>query len=128
MISTSIIQYGFYEVSVWDSFNHLNKAAQFKGMLFFELTMNLFLMCFALLCLALLVRRKTTFPRAIILYFILSLVFHISDFALYYALGLQSIAPYNNGLSEIFSSIIAVVIWTPYMLKSGRVKGTFVNP
>jgi len=124
-----IIRVGFYKTSLWNSFGEsLKESLAFKGLMIFELTANIFLICFAILCLILLIKRRTIFPRLIIWYFLLTFIVHIADFALYHMLGFNIISAFSPGVNEIIRSLLVIAIWTPYMLRSVRVKGTFINP
>lgn len=71
--------------------------------------------------------KKILFPKAYIALAIFGLVFILAD-----AFAVKLILPNEpvfgpDTTKEVFSALFMVVVWVPYMLRSKRVKATFVN-
>lgn len=94
-------------------------------LLIFEFVVNL---VFILACMALLglfFTKSRRFPRMFIIFIAANLIFLVVD----YVLGGQIPAVAAEGpvgAVEIVRTLIAALIWVPYMLVSKRVKNTFV--
>ncbi len=96
-------------------------------LIIFEIVGNLALITLAGYLLYLFFTKSHRFPRFFIGYVLLQLLVVIGDFFL--ANLIPAVASENNTESwtEMFRSIIYALIWIPYMLRSKRVKNTFVE-
>lgn len=91
-----------------------------------ELAVNTGIIIFSIILLRLFFAKRKEFPRLYIIYSVLSLGFVLIDA---WAAGfIPAVAAQNDPstIKEIARSLVGCVLWIPYMLKSRRVKNTFV--
>lgn len=97
--------------------------------LIFEIFGN-FVILFVLpiLLITMLFKNKRIFPRAFIVYLVFAFVFSASSLIIAHFLFPKIHTHITMvTLRELFFQAIHIVIWIPYMLKSRRVKNTFVH-
>jgi len=93
----------------------------------YELLSNLFMCGMAVFCLVLLYNKRDIFPRVMIVYLASNVLLQLGDYLV--TSGIPAVDHNDNeSAMEFFRSVIASAIWIPYMLKSTRVKETFVIP
>lgn len=92
-----------------------------------EMIYHIGLILFSILLVILYLQKRTSVPRLMIMFYIISTVFPFLDSILAEVLlGSDSLELMAMEIgSEIFRGIIIVVIWIPYFIKSERVKNTF---
>ena len=93
----------------------------------FETIGNILLIVTSLLLVALYYRKKRMFPIMAIAYFLLSVAFNSLD--TWFAGHVITAAPADIKKQTVvtFQMVVAAAIWIPYMLKSRRVKATFLR-
>ena len=102
--------------------------ALWAPLIIFETVGNLFFVGFTLVLLVLFFTKSHRFPKLMIAYLVLNLVFVVADTVL------AEFIPFIAGehdpetYKEIARGVFGVVIWVPYFLVSKRVKNTFVKP
>jgi hypothetical protein len=97
--------------------------ALWAPVLLFELAAGLAQWVFSLLLLVLLFRRRSSFPRVAILLLIGAIVLQVVDLMLASLLPIK--AP-SKDLAQTVEAAVGAVIWSAYLLRSRRVKSTFV--
>lgn len=117
---------GYFDVSIWSFTPAFTDTFAFRGLLAFELIANLLLISFSTLCLLLMIKRRTTFPKLFIGYLFLNVLVLSLDLAFFHLLGLNESIEYGGSVAEIPRAFVALAVWAPYMLRSRRVKGTFI--
>ncbi|MFN8209222.1 MAG: DUF2569 family protein [Bacteroidales bacterium] len=107
-----------------------NKEFLTGVLLFLELIYNSALIVFSVIITILFFRRRDIFPKTMIWYQGITLVFFIID-----NLMANQISPEvfhgsggQSNITGIYRSILSAVIWIPYLLTSNRVKQTFTIP
>jgi hypothetical protein len=96
-----------------------------KGFITVELVLNLGLCIGWFYALYLLARYRAQYPPLFIVLSLAILIFLIADVAvLHFGFGLP-VQP--NDLAAIMGALIFAAIWAPYMLRSRRVRNTFVK-
>lgn len=136
-ISPFIIVYGIFDTLslVSDGLDEIDSLAPgLAGAIWFELILDTVLFFGVVYLLMLFRARKKEFKKYYVWYLGISLVYVIVDYFLVASLSavtseMRDIL--NQTLEEQISTVarstISSVIWIAYMLKSKRVKGTFVN-
>lgn len=123
---------GYFSIAVWQS------VAMPQGdlyhplhgpLLIFEILSNTLLLGLNLLALGLFFSKRRAFPRVFILMVVLNVCFVLlDDFCCKQIPSLESATTVaNRTMSEGVRAAIYAIIWGLYMLKSRRVKVTFVN-
>ena len=119
----------FYHAATWQAYDQqgVGQAILFRGVIFFELSANLFMLVLASFCFLLLAQQKRLFPQVAILYFVSNMMVVIIDFSL---LPTVDINPFDDpeNIRGLLGATIGAAIWVPYMMHSKRVRGTFVRP
>jgi transglutaminase-like putative cysteine protease len=102
--------------------------ALFAPLLIFELLANLTLLVFSGLLVILFFQRRRTFPWLFILFLLFTAgvytVDELGSARIHVAVSEQ---PHKNEPQDLARSYVACAIWIPYMLRSKRVKATFVR-
>ena len=96
-------------------------------LLMIETAGNLFFVGFAVTLLYLYFQKAPRFPKLFIAYLVLNLVFVTADYFLSGMIPAVAASTDNESVREIVRGLIGACIWVPYMLRSKRVKNTFVE-
>jgi hypothetical protein len=96
------------------------------GMILFEIITNLIFVIVLIGLNYLFFKRRRSFPSFMILYFVFQLLVTIADTVVAHSV-LPSVALSSASGVRLARSIIPVCIWVPYLLRSRRVKVTFVR-
>lgn len=94
----------------------------------FEAAANVVLFCFTLWLLVLFFKKSKKFPRLAIIWLLAIGVVQIIDFLLIQQIPAVASQPAGmDAIKYIGRSIVGIIIWVPYFLRSQRVKNTFVE-
>ncbi len=93
----------------------------------FELLMNCLVVVYSVFLIILLVKKRTIFPLHYVTLRVVVLVFVTVDAYLLSLIESEYFVSEPANIREIVTSIIGAAIWIPYMMKSQRVKDTFIN-
>lgn len=117
---------GFLDHNTWIStFNYEQPQSLYIiFLILLELITNVLLMAYLLLILYLFVKRRSSLPKLISVFYALNFIIPLIDITAVELLGLTSD---NDGITQIVRSFIAMSIWIPYFILSNRSKNTFVN-
>jgi Protein of unknown function (DUF2569) len=96
------------------------------GMILFEIITNFIFVAVLAGLNYLFFKKKRSFPTFMILYLAFQLVVTIADTVLAYVV-LPSVASSSPSIVRLLRSILPVCLWIPYLLRSRRVKVTFVE-
>jgi hypothetical protein len=96
-----------------------------KAFLIAELVVNLALVAGWIYAVVLLFQKKRSYPWLFNMMMLTTLAVTIMDAAVGFAIF--DIPPDRDGLKDMVRGAIGCAIWIPYMLKSRRVRNTFVN-
>lgn len=110
---------GFLKMSLGEMYSS-NKILAVA--IIFELVIQICFFIFSSYNLYLFVKKKKRFPEAMILFFICNLCYLIIDSIFVLLLGRDAKLE-----SKLVSSLTVWTIWSLYLLKSKRVKNTFIN-
>ncbi|MBL25371.1 MAG: hypothetical protein CMM48_15925 [Rhodospirillaceae bacterium] len=113
-----------FESNAWQNVTAVHPLL--PSLLWGEIILNLGMVLVSLYLLYLFFATKKQFPKIYIGLVVFALVFILTD-----ALIVQSILPNDqtdaDTIKEIVRIAIMVAIWVPYMLRSKRVKATFIR-
>ena len=99
-----------------------------QPLLMFELSVNICWFVFALLMLVLFFKKRHTFPKLYIIYFFTTLSLNLVDYFIADCIpAVAENADFNDTKKEIIQYGLSVCIWSFYLMKSQRVKNTFVE-
>jgi hypothetical protein len=97
-------------------------------LLVFEIVGNLLLASAAVYAIILFFRKSWKFPRVAIGLLLANLLFLGADCAATTLLPNLPADTLQQGLRDLFRSVVGCAIWVPYLLRSRRVRNTFVRP
>lgn len=134
LIATVVLQAGGIG-QLGDTFRLAAEVGGFRGLLIDVETIGNLAIFLALpvFLLTQLFQKKRTFPRNFIAYCVIGALFFFADMVIGYAAFADVYASGNvaffdqDTLRGVVSALAGLLIWTPYMLNSVRVKNTFVN-
>jgi transglutaminase-like putative cysteine protease len=121
----------YYNSYMWQGIFTLDGSSQnlmFGLLMGFEQIYNIVFLVFSVFVFMLLYNKRSTFPFFGVIFYVVSAIFIIIDSML--ALNINpevfTAADKLELYNEVTRSIIAAIIWVPYILRSKRVKQTFV--
>jgi hypothetical protein len=98
-----------------------------KPTLIFELAGNAVFILFAAFLVVWMYRKKASFPRWIILFYAANTLFHIVDYVLLTNIPLLAEFGEDPDVQSIGRSLVLLLVWIPYFIRSRRVRNTFIN-
>lgn len=116
----------FFLEDNWSILNSLNSAL-LKPTIIFEFVSNLIMIILTSGVLFLFFKKSKHFPKAWISSFIFLLITHVIDLILCNQIPLMDKYDLKNLYNNLFRTIVSLAIWFPYLIKSKRVKNTFVK-
>jgi len=124
-IAYLIYDSGYFNQATWDEFIELYNNMPFLsgGFYFFELIYNIAIILAAIFLIVLMHQKRTIFPKLYIYFRVAVLAGLIIDTIL----GAEILGADSIEYDDLGRSIIGAAIWIPYMMKSQRVKETFVR-
>lgn len=130
-ILNGIFTSDYFNAATWLSFESELYADKplFKYFYMGGLLTSIFLLVFVIFILFLFFNKRNTLPRAIIVFYTTNVIFQLYDYL--YAMNYADVLnePFvKESTTNIFGGMIAFLIWTPYFLRSERVKRTFIYP
>lgn len=93
----------------------------------FELFFSILLFVYCIYLLIIMYRKKSIFPRLMIIFYSVGLIGVIVDFVLVSQITFPKELEEGNPFRDIVRSSITCAIWIPYFIKSQRVKNTFIR-
>lgn len=93
----------------------------------FEVTYNVLFFIFSIVTLVMFYRKKSVFPRLMIIFYSISLAVSIIDYLLLLQIPIARELEDGSGLTGIVRLVITCAIWIPYFIKSERVRNTFIR-
>ena len=126
-ILVQTINGGYLANATWEAYIHAENSQSKVLLLIAEVAANAFLWVYSILLLILFVKRRDTFPAACIVYFAATLLIRVVDLMAITALD-PAVKFSPESMPAFGRSFIAAAIWIPYLLKSERVRNTFVVP
>ncbi|MBT2291765.1 DUF2569 domain-containing protein [Paenibacillus albidus] len=119
-----------FQPDLWDVLTSPDSSVYdplWKPALIFEAVVNVTFVLFSIFLLVQMYRKKATFPRWIIFYYVTNLIVLIIDYVLLANIELVQQMNEGGSMQDIGRLIISCAIWVPYFLRSKRVRNTFVN-
>lgn len=121
----------FLNNAIWSNlfdFNNTSKNMLLGIVMIFELVYNCAQLVFVVLLIFLFFKRRTIFPLFAIAFYVITLVFLITDSWVVSLLNSTelNIPDKKAAFKDIMRGILSVAIWVPYLLRSKRVKQTFI--
>jgi magnesium-transporting ATPase (P-type) len=95
--------------------------------LIFETVYNVLFLIFSVYTLITFYRKKSIFPRLMIMFYSVSLAVGIIDYLLLLQIPMAVELEDGSSLKGIGRSVLTCAIWIPYFIKSVRVHNTFVR-
>jgi hypothetical protein len=114
---------------VWDAHTALFGVSAFayRSLIIYETIFNALILVLLLYCIYLLIRRRDIFPQTFLFTVIVLVVLTVIDFLFTLGVSKEYFQPLLM-IPIVIRSMIFAGIWGTYIVKSERVKGTFVVP
>lgn len=130
-IFLSIIKLDIFSNKIWlhldQVTNITHNTSLLQLLLIMELALMICLLVYSLLLVSLFMKKRDTFPIAMIAFLAFNLVFNIADAWVFNYIYERKTCD-EASLSTIGKGILVCAIWIPYLLRSERVRETFVLP
>jgi len=121
-----IFSYGFLDQSIWVSALNFDppQSLYMVFLILMELVFNILLMAFLFLVLNLFIKKRSSLPKIISVFYIINFLIPVIDLV---AANLLGLVIEDDAYTQIIWTFLAMCIWVPYFLLSDRSKNTFVN-
>ncbi|WP_161889622.1 DUF3857 domain-containing protein [Pontibacter russatus] len=119
----------YFNQKVWDELLNASSnvySPALVGVSMAELAVNVAFMVYSVLLIFLFIRRRSSVPKLMVIFYTANACFVLSDYMLVRALNLPT-ASATEGISTIVGALVGAAIWIPYFNLSERVKATFVE-
>jgi len=122
----SLINSKYLSMLVWRHFGTYSYGNKLRAQLIFETSCEVILVCYAVFCLVLMIKKRDILPNVIIGYFFFIVLFRVGDYIMIsYASHMKIPDVYTE---DMMRAIVGAAIWIPYFMRSRRVKRTFRVP
>lgn len=118
-----IFQEGYWEVLTTPGSEAYH--ALWAPILIFEISGNVLFIIFAVALLILMLQKHQKFPKLMITYLALNLLFVVTDYFVGDLIPAVAAQPDPEAVGELVRAIAGAAIWIPYFVTSERVKNTF---
>lgn len=130
-IFSNLIKSPVFTNGVWlqldKATNATHNVTVLQLLLVAEIACIIALLVFSLLLVSLLYKKRDTFPKAMIIFFMANLVFIVADnLVCYYIFEKTSLE--QGDVRDMVLSFIAAAVWIPYLIRSEQVRETFIMP
>jgi len=115
----NIFEVAYFSEQTWINVNTHGNALRF--LFVSEMVYNFCFLGFSLLLILLFFRRRTSVPKLMVVFYVISISITILDNFAAYLINMD----FDFETREIIRATAAAVIWIPYFIKSERVKSTF---
>ena len=116
----------FLNAQLWEVMRETLNYYPYVFMLLFELTGNLIILVFSVLCIFMALGKKSAFPVFMVVLYAFIFVFNLLDNFLIDMFDLTAVGA-ESDYFPVFRFAVYGLIWGVYMMMSERVKRTFVN-
>nr|WP_294942408.1 DUF3857 domain-containing protein [uncultured Mucilaginibacter sp.] len=125
LVCYTLISGNYFDLNTWNKHIVGTNDAAFKALFTFEAAGNVFLLCYAVFCFALLINKRDILPKFIIgLYAYVALI-TLADVVL--ATGING-GVSDSAVADMVRKIFFAAIWIAYFKRSVRVEQTFIVP
>ncbi len=95
--------------------------------IFIDIFLNIFSLIYCILIITLLINKRSSFPKLMIAFYIISVLMSIYEIWALNYLDLSTEAELQSTRTTLSRSVVGAAVWIPYFIFSKRVNGTFVN-
>lgn len=132
LLSIQLFKYSLpiFGTDTWDTLTSTQSEAyhpMWGPLIIFETVYNIVFLLFSVFILVIFYGKKRIFPRLMIIFYSVSLAIGIIDLVLSYQIPIMRELADGSSIREILKSVIACIIWIPYLMKSERVQNTFIR-
>ncbi len=120
-----IVNAGFFNPMIWTAY--VDDKFEYTLYIGFELAYNILYLVFVILLCILFIKKRTSFPKLIIVMYIANLLIPVVDALGYYVVFSADQVFDLEDRKLIMRSLIGACIWIPYFITSKRVKNTFTR-
>lgn len=124
-ILSTMIANGNFDLNKWQ-YALFSSSFNYRAIFLFETLGNTIMICFAVFCFILLIKRRDILPKLITVFFIFSVAFAIADYALSAQLLTADISA--RAAMTIGRTLLTAAICITYFRRSSRVEQTFIVP
>ncbi|WP_437917729.1 DUF3857 domain-containing protein [Sphingobacterium sp. LRF_L2] len=116
----------FFTQQTWNllQYNVGYSPSLYHGLLLFEFIGNTFTIFLSSYCFYLMIKRRDIFPQTLLVLLVHQLLVVLLDTYFVWTIAKSNVLIETG--SEIFRAVVFAIIWTLYIVKSTRVKGTFL--
>ncbi|UHA72790.1 DUF2569 domain-containing protein [Paenibacillus sp. 481] len=129
VVSLLLVQIPFLSSKEWDFITN-SSSEYYDPMLIVlvvvEIIGSIALLIFAIVTLTYFYKRKKSLPQLYIMMFGFNLIYAIVCAILFYQISIP-MEEDTSIVKTVFRAALTCLIWTPYFLRSKRVKATFIN-
>ncbi len=130
-IFSNLIKSPVFTNGVWlqldKAANATHNVTVLQLLLVVEIACIIALLVYSLLLVSLLYKKRDTFPKVMIIFFLANLAFLVADnLACYYIFEKAKLE--DDDVRDMVISFVSAALWIPYLIRSEQVKETFIMP